>query len=94
MLIKVKTVLCLVLTLMLFCLSAPVLAVGTLYPLTPTDAIETPENQKTVLVFIIDNNTYTVNGELIEMDVSCFLQTQIPHFCKTFSPGTGGEFLC
>lgn len=70
MLIKVKTVLCLVLTLMLFCLSAPVLAVGTLYPLTPTDAIETPENQKTVLVFIIDNNTYTVNGELIEMDVS------------------------
>ena len=25
---------------------------------------------------------------------SCFLQEEIPHFCKEFSPGTGGEFLC
>ncbi|TYP47429.1 putative RNA methyltransferase [Thermosediminibacter litoriperuensis] len=24
----------------------------------------------------------------------CFLQEEIPHFCKGFSPGTGGEFLC
>ncbi|MFA5577450.1 MAG: response regulator [Tissierellaceae bacterium] len=24
----------------------------------------------------------------------CFLQGEIPHFCKSFSPGTGGEFLC
>ena len=24
----------------------------------------------------------------------CFLQVKIPHFCKTFSPGTSGEFLC
>jgi len=24
----------------------------------------------------------------------CFLQDEFPHFCKTFSPGTGGEFLC
>lgn len=23
----------------------------------------------------------------------CFLQGEIPHFCKRFSPGTGGEFL-
>ncbi|WP_235715223.1 bifunctional DNA primase/polymerase [Acetivibrio thermocellus] len=25
---------------------------------------------------------------------SCFLQVRSPHFCKIFSPGTGGEFLC
>ena len=24
---------------------------------------------------------------------NCFLQVKIPHFCKTFSPGTGGEFF-
>jgi len=24
----------------------------------------------------------------------CFLQIKIPHFCKTFPPGTGGEFFC
>jgi hypothetical protein len=24
----------------------------------------------------------------------CFLQVKIPQFCKSFSPGTGGEFLC
>jgi len=23
-----------------------------------------------------------------------FLQEKIPHFCKDFSPGTGGEFFC
>ena len=23
----------------------------------------------------------------------CFLQVKIPHFCKYFSPGTGGEFF-
>jgi hypothetical protein len=27
-------------------------------------------------------------------EVTCFLQLKIPHFCKTFSSGTGGEFLC
>jgi len=26
--------------------------------------------------------------------LACFLQVKIPHFCKCFSPGTGGEFLC
>jgi DNA-binding transcriptional LysR family regulator len=26
--------------------------------------------------------------------LECFLQDEFPHFCKTFSPGTGGEFLC
>jgi len=26
--------------------------------------------------------------------VTCFLQAKIPHFCRTFSPGTGGGFLC
>lgn len=31
---------------------------------------ETSNNQETVMVFILDNNTYTVNGELIVMDVS------------------------
>jgi len=25
---------------------------------------------------------------------SYFLQEKIPHFCKDFSPGTGGEFFC
>ena len=24
----------------------------------------------------------------------CFLQVKTPHFCKRFSSGTGGEFLC
>ena len=24
----------------------------------------------------------------------CFLQEKFPHFCKNFSPGTGGEILC
>ena len=27
-------------------------------------------------------------------DDGCFLQVRSPHFCKIFSPGTGGEFLC
>lgn len=31
---------------------------------------ETSNNQETVMVFILDNNTYTANGELIVMDVS------------------------
>jgi len=26
--------------------------------------------------------------------ITCFLQEKIPHFCKDFSPGTGGEFFC
>ncbi|MDD3654945.1 MAG: stalk domain-containing protein [Desulfotomaculaceae bacterium] len=39
-------------------------------PLNPAAAIETTENQKTTLVFVIDSNTYTVNGELTVMDVS------------------------
>ncbi|MCM1567098.1 MAG: copper amine oxidase N-terminal domain-containing protein [Dehalobacter sp.] len=38
----------------------------------PLSAIagETSENQDTVMVFILDNNTYTADGELIVMDVS------------------------
>lgn len=67
---KVKLVLCLVLTLMLFCLPVSVLAAGLLIPLTPTNDIETSESQKTIVVFVIDSNTYTVNGELTTMDVS------------------------
>jgi hypothetical protein len=31
-------------------------------------------------------------GRLI--NASCFLQVDFPHYCRTFSPGTGGEFLC
>ena len=57
---KAKLVLCLVLTLMLFCLPVSVLAAD----------IETSESQKTIVVFVIDSNTYTVNGELTTMDVS------------------------
>ena len=30
---------------------------------------------------------------LQEMLEACFLQVKIPHFCKYFSPGTGGEFF-
>jgi hypothetical protein len=33
-------------------------------------AAETSKSQETVMVFILDNNTYTANGELIVMDVS------------------------
>jgi len=38
-------------------------------PLAPA-AAETSQNQTTTMVFIIDNSSYTVNGELIVMDVS------------------------
>jgi len=31
---------------------------------------------------------------LIYRKDDCFLQEKIPHFCKDFSPGTGGEFFC
>jgi hypothetical protein len=67
---KAKLVLCLVLTLMLFSLPVSVLAAGLLNPLPPTTAIETSESQKTIVIFVIDSNTYTVNGELTPMDVS------------------------
>ncbi|MGI6329226.1 MAG: stalk domain-containing protein [Dethiobacteria bacterium] len=67
---KAKLMLCLVLTLMLFSLPVSVLAAGLLNPLPPTTAIETSESQKTIVIFVIDNNTYTVNGELTPMDVS------------------------
>ena len=39
------------------------------FPLIAT-AAETSNNQETVMVFILDNNTYTANGKLIVMDVS------------------------
>lgn len=39
-------------------------------PVAPTAAAETSQNQTTTMVFIIDNSSYTVNGELIVMDVS------------------------
>jgi hypothetical protein len=29
-----------------------------------------------------------------ENQLYCFLQEKFPHFCKNFSPGTGGEILC
>jgi len=29
-----------------------------------------------------------------DIGFDCFLQVRSPHFCKIFSPGTGGEFLC
>jgi len=38
---------------------------------------------------IISKAAYTILG----VDLDCFLQIKIPHFCKNFSPGTGGEFL-
>lgn len=37
------------------------------------------------LSFIIKSTIYPL---------ACFLQVKIPHFCKNFSPGTSGEFLC
>ncbi|HRX22012.1 MAG TPA: copper amine oxidase N-terminal domain-containing protein [Syntrophomonadaceae bacterium] len=39
-------------------------------PVAPAAAVEISGNQNTTMVFIIDNNSYTVNGELIVMDVS------------------------
>lgn len=34
------------------------------------------------------------NGLIAPKDILlCFLQAQIPQFCKDFSPGTGGEFF-
>jgi hypothetical protein len=32
--------------------------------------------------------------KITEREILCFLQVKTPHFCRTFSPGTGGEFLC
>ena len=29
-----------------------------------------------------------------QIEKACFLQEKFPHFCKNFSPGTGGEILC
>jgi len=46
------------------------------------------------------NNTFVPEekAEVIKygfyFEGKCFLQEEIPHFCKEFSPGTGGEFLC
>jgi hypothetical protein len=31
---------------------------------------------------------------ILKNNVECFLQEKFPHFCKNFSPGTGGEILC
>jgi len=31
---------------------------------------------------------------LKQLIIDCFLQEKFPHFCKNFSPGTGGEILC
>lgn len=57
-------------------ISSPVLAISWVlaifimfFPLTAI-AGDTTKNQETVMVFILDNNTYTANGELIVMDVS------------------------
>ena len=46
---------------------------------------------------IVDLTTGEVNQASIFVAVlgaSCFLQVKIPQFCKVFSPGTHGEFLC
>lgn len=57
-------------------ISSPVLAISwalaILMMFVPLLAIaaETSKSQETVMVFILDNNTYTANGELIVMDVS------------------------
>jgi hypothetical protein len=40
----------------------------------------------------ITSGTHLEKLCLIEKGV-CFLQIKIPHFCKIFSPGTGGEFF-
>ena len=57
-------------------ISSPVLAISWVlaslmmfFPLLAI-AAETSKSQETVMVFILDNNTYTANGELIVMDVS------------------------
>jgi len=35
---------------------------------------------------------YKTGWDTVVASVGCFLQNKIPHFCKTFSPGTGGEY--
>ncbi len=34
------------------------------------------------------------SGLSLRAVIICFLQVKTPHFCRKFSPGTGGEFLC
>ncbi len=52
-------------------ISALFLALAILIMVVPLTAIAgEPTNQDTVMVFILDNNTYTVNGDLNVMDVS------------------------
>jgi hypothetical protein len=42
----------------------------------------------------LDNGSieYGTHYEIVAYE--CFLQEKFPHFCKNFSPGTGGEILC
>jgi hypothetical protein len=38
---------------------------------------------------------YETKGVIpFHIPIKCFLQEKFPHFCKNFSPGTGGEILC
>ncbi len=37
-------------------------------------------------------NALGIDVDLIDRSHICFLQVKIPHFYKTFSSGTGGEF--
>ena len=39
-------------------------------------------------------NRKKISVYILGRDIKCFLQIKIPHFCKTFPPGTGGEFFC
>ena len=48
-------------------------------------------NLSYIVNVVIDKEKKTVAAFAGDM---CFLQLKIPHFCKTFSSGTGGEFLC
>jgi hypothetical protein len=50
-----------------------------------------------IIYYFFDAVSSSSGSEQIGADspwLLCFLQEKFPHFCKNFSPGTGGEILC
>ena len=50
------------------------------------------EMKKFLIVYMKSKGIYITNRKFTCVN-PCFLQVKIPHFCKTFSPDTGGEFF-
>jgi magnesium transporter len=54
---------------------------------------ELPERDKQEFFLILDDKETAAIKVLLEyLENTCFLQVKIPHFCKNFPPGIGGEF--